>query len=222
MRRKVLTFAAIGILAALSFGSPLDATPAAKKPIKIDSRTRGIDAGTGKFVLQLGKTGGDLGTVTFTRSFRPKGEHGTIAPDGQDYFIAMESDTLKGRNGTLVIRAVGPAYTLGGSFGNYENWTGTWSIVSGTGDCSGMTGAADFGIRLFRPRFPGHQDFDGLRAALDPELVPDSGPTAPTCSTGWVALACACVREGGSAVSGAPRTLCTLPTRNGASSTAET
>jgi hypothetical protein len=42
----------------------------------------GVRSGSGKFILQLG-TGGDLGTVTFTRSFRPAGEKVTIAPDGQ-------------------------------------------------------------------------------------------------------------------------------------------
>ena len=144
MKRKLLAFAAIGILAALSVGSPLGATPAAKKTIKIDSRTRGVDSGSGKFVLQLGKTGGDLGTMTFTRSFRPGGDKTFIAPDGQHYSIATETDTLKGRNGTLLIRAVGPSYLVGGSFGNYEVWNGTWSIVSGTGDYSGLRGGGRY------------------------------------------------------------------------------
>lgn len=151
MRRKALTFAAIGFLAALSFGSPLGATPAGKKAIKIDSQTRGVASGSGKFILQLG-TGGDLGTVTFTRSFRPTGEKVTIAPDGQHYVIATETDTLKGRNGTLVIRAVGPSYLVGGGFGNYENWSGKWSIVSGTGDYSGLRGGGRyFGMAVQTP-----------------------------------------------------------------------
>ena len=154
MKRKVLTFAAIGILAALSFGSPLGATPAAKKAIKIDSRTRGVDSGSGKFILQLG-TGGDLGNVTFTRSFRPGGDKSVIAPDGQQYFIATETDTLKGKNGTLVTRAVGPVYQLGGGFGNYENWNGKWSIVSGTGDYSGLRGGGRyFGMAIQTPAPP--------------------------------------------------------------------
>jgi hypothetical protein len=140
------------ILVALSLSAPLGAAPVVtKKQIKIDSRTRGIDAGTGKFVLQLG-TGGDLGTVTFTRSFRPGGDKEFTAPDGQHYFIATETDTLKGRNGTLVIDAVGPAYQLGGGFGNYENWNGKWSIVSGTGDYSGLRGGGRyFGMAIQTP-----------------------------------------------------------------------
>jgi hypothetical protein len=113
MNRKVLAVAATCLFAALVLASPLGATPAAKKLIKIDSRTRGVESGSGKFIRQLG-TGGDLGTVTFTRSFRPRGDKEVIAPDGQHYFIATETDTLKGRNGTLVIHAVGPAYQLGG------------------------------------------------------------------------------------------------------------
>jgi hypothetical protein len=124
-----LTFAAIGIFAALSFGSPVGATPAGKQSIKIDTRTRGIMGGSGNFIISLGK-GGDLGKVTFTRSF---GQEKT-APDGELYVIETERDTLKGKNGTLVIRAVGPIYTLG--YGDSEVWEGTWSIVSGTGDYS--------------------------------------------------------------------------------------
>ena len=54
---------------------------------------------------------------------------------------------MKGKKGTLVIRAVGPAYSLG--IGNYEVWNGTWSIVSGSGDYSGMKGGGRyFGIAV--------------------------------------------------------------------------
>ncbi len=117
-------------------------TPAGKKPILIDSRTRGIEGGSGNFFLELG-TGGDLGKVTFTRSFRPRGEGvEKTAPDGQRYVIATETDTLKGKNGTLVIRAVGPAYSLG--IGDHEVWEGRWSIVSGTGDYSGLRGSGRY------------------------------------------------------------------------------
>jgi len=49
---------------------------------------------------------------------------------------------LKGKKGTLVIRAVGPAYSLG--IGDYEVWKGTWSIVSGTGDYSGLRGSGRY------------------------------------------------------------------------------
>jgi hypothetical protein len=150
MNRTVLTVAAIGILAALSFGSPIGATLTAKTPIRIDSRVRGVDGGSGTFVLQLGRTGGDLGKATFTRSFRPKGHNTLTAPDGQHYFIATETDTLKGKNGTLVIRAVGPAYQMG--IGNYEVWNGTWSIVSGTGDYSALKGGGRyFGMAIQTP-----------------------------------------------------------------------
>jgi hypothetical protein len=150
MKRKVLTVAAIGIFAALSLGSPLGATPTAKKQIRIDSRVRGVDAGSGKFVLQLGRTGGDLGKATFTRSFRPKGERVATAPDGQHYTIVTETDTLTGKNGTLVIRAVGSSYQMG--IGNYEVWNGTWSIVSGTSDYSGLKGGGRyFGMAIQNP-----------------------------------------------------------------------
>jgi hypothetical protein len=150
MKRKALTFAAIGILAAMSFGSPLGATPTAKEQIRIDTRVRGVDAGSGNFVLQLGKTGGDLGKATFTRSFRPKGDKTALAPDGQHYSIVTETDTLTGKNGTLVIRAVGPSYQMG--IGAYEVWNGTWSIVSGTGDYAGLKGGGRyFGMAIQTP-----------------------------------------------------------------------
>jgi hypothetical protein len=52
------------------------------------------------------------------------------------YLTATEMDALKGRNGTLVMRAVGSSYQMG--LGDSEVWAGKWSIVSGTGDYSGM------------------------------------------------------------------------------------
>ena len=142
----MVVVAAIGIFAVMSLGSPLGATPAGKKLIRIDSRVLGVQGGSGTFFLSLG-TGGDLGKVTFTRSFRPAGDIEATAPDGQRYTTATETDTLKGKKGTLVIRAVGPAYSLG--IGNYEVWNGTWSIVSGSGDYSGMKGGGRyFGIAV--------------------------------------------------------------------------
>ena len=106
----------------------------------------GIESGSGKFFLALG-TGGDTGKATFTRSFRPKGDVDATAPDGQRYFTAIETDTLKGKNGTLVIRAIGPAYSMG--IGNYEVWNGTWKILSGTGDYSRLKASGRyFGLAI--------------------------------------------------------------------------
>ena len=141
MNRRLVVIGGAALLA-LALGSPLGATPAAKKQIRIDSRTLGVSDGSGNFFLSLGK-GGDLGKVTFTRSFRPEGEGAeATAPDGQRYTIATETDTLKGKHGTLVIRAVGPAYTLG--IGDHEAWEGTWKIVSGTGEYSGWRGGGRY------------------------------------------------------------------------------
>ncbi len=141
MNRRLVVLASVALVA-LALGSPLSGAPVAtKKAIRIESRTRGIESGSGNFFLTMG-TVGDLGKMTFTRSFRPKGEKEYTAPDGQVYFIATETDTLKGKKGTLVIRAVGPAYNLG--IGDHEVWEGKWSIVSGTGDYSGLRGAGRF------------------------------------------------------------------------------
>jgi hypothetical protein len=94
-----------------------------------------------------------LGTSPFTRSFRPKGEQARTSPDGQLYVIATETDTLKGKNGTLVIRAVGPSYQTG--IGTYEVWNGTWSILSGTDDYAGLKGGGRyFGLAIQTPPFP--------------------------------------------------------------------
>jgi len=141
MNRRLVFIGSVALVA-LALGSPLGATPAGKKQIRIESSTRGVDRGNGNFFLTLGK-GGDLGKVTFTRSFRPEGEGAeATAPDGQQYAIATETDTLLGKNGTLVIRAVGPAYNLG--IGDHEVWEGTWKIVSGTGDYSGWRGGGRY------------------------------------------------------------------------------
>jgi hypothetical protein len=139
MNRGLVVICSVALVG-LALGSPLGATPAGKKQIRIDSRTLGVLGGSGNFFLATGK-GGDLGKVTFTRSFGPD----KTAPDGQRYFIAKQTDTLQGKNGTLVIRAVGPAYTLG--IGSSDVWEGTWSIVSGTGDYSGLRGGGRwFGV----------------------------------------------------------------------------
>jgi hypothetical protein len=128
-------FIALGSFAviALVLGSPLGATSAAKKPIKIDTRTLGIERGGGNFLISLG-TGGGLGKMTFKRAFGPD----KTAPGGQQYAMIKETDTLQGKNGTLVIRALGTTYALG--IGTSEVWEGTWSIVSGTGDYTGLAG----------------------------------------------------------------------------------
>jgi hypothetical protein len=141
MGGRFVAVGAIGMACAFLFAAPLGAAPAAKKQIRIESRTLGITGGSGNFFLALGK-GGDIGKVTFTRSSRPEGEQEATAPDGQQYFIETETDTLKGKKGTLVIRAVGPSYSLG--IGNHEAWEGTWKIVSGTGDYSGWRGGGRY------------------------------------------------------------------------------
>lgn len=151
MNRRLVVLGSVALVA-LALGSSLSGAPVAtKKAIRIESRTRGIESGSGNFFLTMG-TGGDLGKMTFTRSFRPKGEKEYTAPDGQVYFVTTETDTLKGKKGTLVIRAVGSAYNLG--IGDHEVWEGKWSIVSGTGEYSGLRAAGRFfGLAAQQP-FP--------------------------------------------------------------------
>jgi hypothetical protein len=142
MSLRFVAVGAIGMACAFLLAAPLGATPTGKQPIQIDSRAVGIWGGSGNFFLFLGK-GGDLGKVTFTRSFGPDRK----APDGLEYSVVKETDTLKGKNGTLVIRAVGSTYSL--NIGPAGVWEGTWSIVSGTGDYSGLKGGGRwFGATL--------------------------------------------------------------------------
>jgi hypothetical protein len=134
MNREVLIVTAIGIVAALSLGSPLNAAPVAtKKLIRIDSTARGVESCSGKFILQLG-TGGDLGKVHCTRSFGKD----TTTPDGLVYDAIKQKTSFTGRDGTFVIVSVGRSYDVG--YGNAGNWSGTWSVVSGTGTYAGMRG----------------------------------------------------------------------------------
>ncbi len=59
-------------------------------------------------------------------------------PEGLAYALVKETDSMKGKSGTLVIRSIGPGYDMG--IGPNEVWMGRWSIVRGTGDYSGLTG----------------------------------------------------------------------------------
>jgi hypothetical protein len=138
MNRKVVTIAAIGLFAALSLGSPLSAAPVAtKKSIRIDATVVGGEHCTGKFVLQLGTTG-DGGRLECRSSDTGYAK----TPEGLEFLQYTERATFTGKAGTFVLRVVGRGYDLG--FGTHINTSGTWSVVSGTGDYSGMRGRGRF------------------------------------------------------------------------------
>ena len=141
MKRRLLALAGISILAALSLGSPVPAGQEAKRRILIDSRVQGIGGGTGRFIFSLG-TGGDFGKLTFMRSFGANRK----TPEGLAYALVKETDSMKGKSGTLVIRSIGPGYDMG--IGPNEVWMGRWSIVRGTGDYSGLTGGGRWVLGL--------------------------------------------------------------------------
>lgn len=138
MSREVLAVAAISIVAALWLGSPLSAAPAAtKKSIRIDVTAVGGEHCTGKFVLQLG-TNGDGGKL----ECRSSDTGYTKTPEGLEFLEYTERATFTGKSGTFVLRVVGRGYDLG--FGTHINTSGTWSVVSGTGDYAGMRGRGRF------------------------------------------------------------------------------
>ena len=156
MNRKSFAVAGISVLCAVVLGSALTTASAAgtRSRIKIDTYLSGIEGGTGKFVLTL-KSALDGGTITFTRSF---GADKTTA-EGLPYSVLTDTETLKGKAGTLVIRSSGQAFAPG--FGD-EVWMGTWTIVKGTGQYAGLTG----GGRWVANEDRSHHAIAGLYAGL--------------------------------------------------------
>ena len=54
------------------------------------------------------------------------------------YDAVKQKTSFTGKAGTLLIVSVGRSYDVG--YGNAGNWSGTWSVVSGTGTYAGMRG----------------------------------------------------------------------------------
>ena len=167
MNRRLVGLGAIGAVCAFALAPTLGATLDGKKPIQIDSYAVGTEGGTGSFYLSLG-TGGDTGTLTFTRSDDSKaGRSPDKTPEGLAYVRTTETDTFKGKQGTLVIHANGPTYDLGffsqvnNKLGMLNPSNGTWSVVHGTGVYTGLSGGGKWVSVSFRDnkdlaRYAGH------------------------------------------------------------------
>jgi hypothetical protein len=167
MNRRRVAVGAIGVACAVVLASPLGAAPNGKRPIQIDSFTVGSEGGDGSFYLSFG-SGGDTGTLTFTRSDDSKAGRSTDkTPEGLPYTRLTETDILKGKKGTLVIRAKARSYDLG-FFPQVNNRLGqinpsigtTWSIVRGTGAYAGFRGggkwvAVSYGDNKVEARYAG-------------------------------------------------------------------
>ena len=139
MKVSVYILSALVALTALSLASPLAAADeAGKTPLKIYVKGQGGAEGGGTFTLLGANTAySDLGTVSYQFSF------GAITKSraGQSSTRNSGTSTLKGRHGRLVIRTSGRVFDSGEG---YEAWTGTWSIVSGTGKYAGLKGSGGY------------------------------------------------------------------------------
>ena len=145
MKRLLLILAAIVALAALSLASPLAAADrAGKTPLIIEMKGQGGPGGSGTFTLLGASTAdSDRGTLTYQFSFGAV----TKSLAGQSFTPNSGKITLNGRHGRLVIRTSGRAFDSGDVPGydqGYEAWTGTWSIVRGTGKYAGLKGSGGY------------------------------------------------------------------------------
>ena len=145
MNGRTVTIVVMATLTALSLASPLAAArEAGKTPLAIETVVSGVvlvGSGTasGTFTLDLGSSS-DSGKLTFTFSY------GSLrrSAAGQ-YFLPVErTETLKGKHGKLVIRSTGRQIRVPVLKEDDEVWTGTWSIVRGTGRYAGLEGGGGF------------------------------------------------------------------------------
>lgn len=104
-----------------------------RKPIKIDLQATGFEHQTGKFLLSLG-TDGDIGKAENRLVAARRGK----TPDGWEFNNVRRTTTLTGKQGTLEIAWQGRAYEMG--YGESDVREGTWSIVKGTGNYTGIHG----------------------------------------------------------------------------------
>ena len=109
-----------------------------------------LDSATGEFVLEVltpGPLKGDSGSITFTSGPTPVFIGRIIRGQSIDRFRA--TDLLEGEQGTLAIRIEADFASAGNG---YHVGTGHWSIISGTGAYSGLTGGG--GSALAQPPVP--------------------------------------------------------------------
>ena len=134
-------------LTALSLASMVAAGDVAvRTPLSIGTIIEGNLFGTGsvsgKFTLDLGASS-DSGMLTMKYVYGSARK----TDSGQTFRSGVRTETLKGKYGILVIHSSGRQFRVGvknprDPDGDSEVWTGTWSIVRGTGRYAGLRGAA--------------------------------------------------------------------------------
>ena len=158
MRGRTPILAAIAALTALSLAAPLAAADTAGKTrltIKVLGKSR--SAGTSATFTLLGASANtDSGTLVFkaVKELAPE-----TTPDGFSFTPVRRTDTLKGKQGTLVIRSTGRQFSVVKE--DDFVWIGSWSIVSGTGRYAGLKGGGGIvGIIQAPPRVTTFADYD--------------------------------------------------------------
>ena len=132
----------VAVLALVWPASPLVAASGAGKTlIEIDAVSMGAhDCLDGTFRLHLGSLPDD-GMVACQRTFGPSGR----TPQGLGFETVRGTNTFKGKAGSLVMRFRGrsfPVPRVAQTSG--EVWTGTWSLVRGTGKYAGWKGGGAY------------------------------------------------------------------------------
>ena len=138
MRRSLVACLAIGVAAGLSMAPALTAADRAGRAlVRIDVTGQGGSVGSAKFNLLLDNgLRADSGQVAYKFTFGSE----KTASNGQYGASFSGTDTLKGRDGRIVIHSSGrTAFT-----GAYEVFSGTWSVVNGTGKYGRLKGGGPF------------------------------------------------------------------------------
>ena len=141
MKRSLPTL--VAVLALVWPVSPLVAASGAGKTlIEIDAVSTGarycLD---GTFTLHVASLPDDRGTVQCQRTFGPLGR----TPQGLAFETVRGTNTFKGKAGSLVMRFRGRSFPVPrvGQL-DEEVWTGTWSLVRGTGKYAGSKGSGAY------------------------------------------------------------------------------
>ena len=144
MKRSLPTL--VAVLALVWAASPLvAASGAGKTMIEIDAVSTGAsDCLYGTFTLAFhlrSLPADDRGTVECHRTFGPSGR----TPQGLAFETVRGTNTFKGKAGSLVMRFRGRSFPVPrvGQM-NEEVWTGTWSLVRGTGKYAGSKGGGAY------------------------------------------------------------------------------
>jgi hypothetical protein len=91
--------------------------------------------------------------------------------NGQGIAVYVAAETLKGRQGTLVVRW--RVEFVGAGNGNTVG-TGTWSLVRGTGAYAGVTGGGRLAAVVYTPKGLTSAELEGLSLLLTAGLAPPS------------------------------------------------